>query len=141
MNRTIPPIINLCFLQNFQLPPGTLNCINLKLCFQPSISGKKTGPPVLGVCSLLYFPQVFQLKKTLCIFSRVVLWLTFLRCAPEVFEEKVVCSRNLGLELSSKHGFYLCGMTCGISWSRNFIDLEEIEANSLMGRVTKARRN
>ena len=57
-------------------------------------------------------------------------WLTFLPCAPKVFEEKVVCSRNLGLELSSKHGFYLCGMTCGISWSRNFIDLEEIEANS-----------
>eukprot|EP00434_Breviolum_minutum_P010344 symbB.v1.2.009127.t1/scaffold577.1/size258142/2 len=54
----------------------------------------------------------------------------------QVFEEKVVCSRNLGLELSSKHGFYLCGMTCGISWSRNFIDLEEIEEIIIAEAVT-----
>ena len=90
----------------------------------PFLAQKKTIPFV-RCCTSLSFPTE---ENPVHIFPGR--WLTLLPCAPKVFEEKVVCSRNLGLELSSKHGFYLCGMTCGISWSRNFIDLEEIEANS-----------
>ena len=86
----------------------------------PFLARKKTIPHSFSTS--LTFP-------TMCNFPGSLVDISSL-CPFQVFEEKVVCSRNLGLELSSKHGFYLCGMTCGISWSRNFIDLEEIEANS-----------
>ena len=103
--------------------------------FPPQKDDRSGRSPILrrlGSCCISpkfpnYFEEPFQ-------FALIFLWEDISSPSPflafQVFEEKVVCSKKLGLELSSKHGFYLCGMTCGISWSKNFIDLDEIEAKS-----------
>ncbi len=115
----------------------TLNrCVFSAFHFPPPPQKKKRqvrSPTLRRLGSCCISPSFPTILKNQCI----LLWsffgwhfFPFSFFCPKVFEEKVVCSKKLGLELSSKHGFYLCGMTCGISWSKNFIDLDEIEAKS-----------